>query len=336
MLSALARNIEPPATIELTNKAALLRKQGIDVIAFSIGEPDFITPENIRNKAKEALDLGVTHYIATSGTLELRESVYKKLKNDNGLSYKPSQICIGNGAKQPLADTIFALCEAGDEVVLPTPCWVSYAEMIRMCGAKAVKVPCREENDFDLDVDDIAAAITNKTKLILINTPNNPTGAVYSEENLRKLADLAVKKNIYVISDEVYEKLIFGGQKHFSLASVSGEAKDLCIVINGFSKTYAMTGWRVGYAAGPEDVIKGVSNIQSQTTGGGNSIAQYAAVEALNGPQDSVEMMRREFAARGRYIVERLNRMEGVSCRQAAGAFYVFPNITACFEKILW
>lgn len=333
MPTKLASNIQPPITVELMGKVAEYRSRGIDVIGFNIGEPDFNTPENIRNKAKEALDIGFTHYTAIAGITELRKAICRKLWEDNHIHYDPSEICVGTGAKQPLADAIFTLVEEGDEIILLTPCWVSYAEIIKMSGARMVPVACQEKQGFDLDIDAIQAAITPKTKALLMNTPNNPTGAVYSKERLCQLADLALKHDFYIIADEIYEKLVYGDAIHFSIASVSEAMKQRCVTINGFSKAYAMTGWRIGYAAAPKEIIKGISNIQSQTTSACSSISQYAAVEALNGPQESVKTMCQEFDRRRRYISQRLNAMNGIVCPPVNGAFYVLPNVSGLFGR---
>lgn len=332
-LSKRIKNITPSATLELTGKVAEMRRSGIEVIAFNVGEPDFGTPANIGEAAKAAIDANKTKYTAVPGILELREAIAKKLHDDNDLTYTPAEICVGVGAKQPLMNTMMVLCDEGDEVILPSPCWVSYVEMIKLAGGVPVIVPSREEDGFALDLDAIEKAVTDRTVAILINTPNNPTGAVYSEESLRALAALALRHDLTVISDEVYEKLIYGGEKHFSIASVSPEMREHTVTINGFSKAYAMTGWRVGYAAGPLPFIKGMTALMGHATSNTCSIAQYAALEAVTGPQESVEIMRREFDRRGWFLTERLNRMDGVSCVAAKGAFYLMPNVSSYYGK---
>ena len=327
------KNITPPATFALTAKVAELRRQGVDVIAYNVGEPDFGTPKNICDAAKAAIDAQKTKYTVVSGIIELKEAICGKFERDNGITYKPNEICVGTGAKQPLVNAVLALCEEGDEVIVPTPCWVSYLEMVKLAGATPVIVRNLEEDGFALNIEAIKKAITPKTKAIMINTPNNPTGAVYSKEQLTELAELACKHDFYIISDEVYEKLIYEGKKHFCIASISDEVKDRTVVINGVSKTYSMTGWRIGYAAGNAELIKGMGSLQGHTTSNACSIAQYAALEAISGPQDSVEMMRVEFDKRRKYLVERLNSMDGITCNNADGAFYLMPNVTAFYDK---
>lgn len=333
MLTKRIQNISPSMTLELTGKVADLKRQGIDVIAYNLGEPDFGTPENICNAAKAAIDAQKTKYTAVSGIAELREAICEKLQKDNHVTYAPNQICVGTGAKQPLVDAVLALCEEGDEVIVPTPCWVSYLEMVKLSGADPVLVRNREEDGFALNIEGIKKAITPKTKAIMINTPNNPTGAVYTEKDLRALAALACEHDFYIISDEVYEKLIYESKAHFCVASVSDEVKERCVIINGFSKAYSMTGWRIGYAAGNAALIKGMSSLQGHTTSNTCSIAQYAALEALRGPQESLEIMRKEFDKRRRFLVNRLNQMEGITCVNADGAFYLMPNVTAFYGR---
>jgi aspartate aminotransferase len=332
-LSKRIRNITPSATMELTAKVADLRARGVEIISYNVGEPDFPTPKNIAEAAKAAIDANKTKYTVVPGILELRQAISKKLREENGLEYSPAEISVGVGAKQPLINAVLALCEEGDEVILPTPCWVSYEEMIKLAGGKPVLVPTREENGFALDLPAIEAAITPKTAAVLINTPNNPTGAVYSEESLRALASICVKHEIAIISDEVYEKLIYGNGKHFSIAASSPEAKHLTVTINGFSKAYAMTGWRVGYAAADAAIIKGMNALASHATSNICSIAQYAALEGLTGPQDSVEAMRQEFDRRRVFLTDRLNGMDGISCAPAEGAFYLMPNVSSFYGK---
>ena len=333
MLTKRIQNIKPAATLALTGKVAELRKQGIDVIAFNLGEPDFGTPQNICDAAKAAIDAQKTKYTVVSGIMDLKEAICAKFLKDNNVVYKPNEICVGTGAKQPLVNAVLALCEEGDEVIIPTPCWVSYIEMVKLSGATPVLVQNREEDGFALNVEGIKKAITPKTKAIMINTPNNPTGAVYTKEQLTELAELACKHDFYIISDEVYEKLIYEGKKHFCVASISEEVKDRTVVINGVSKAYSMTGWRVGYAAGNAALIKGMTSLQGHTTSNTCSIAQYAALEAISGPQDSVESMRVEFDKRRKFLVERLNSMDGITCNNADGAFYLMPNMTAFYDK---
>jgi len=327
------RNITPSATLSLVDKVSEMRAQGIDVISFSVGEPDFKTPENVSEAGCAAIRTGKTHYTPVPGIPELRRAISEKLKNDNGLDYPPQAISVGTGAKQPLFNTILALCEEGDEIILPTPCWVSYIEMVKLSGAKPVLVPTKEEEGFQLDLAAIEAAVTPKTVAILINTPNNPTGAVYTEEGLRGLAKIALAHDLTVIADEIYEKLIYNGKRHFSIGSISPEMLAHTVTINGFSKAYAMTGWRLGYAAGPLPLIKGVNALMGHATSNASSIAQYAALEGLCGPQESIEAMRAEFDRRRSFLVKRLNGMEGISCVDADGAFYLMPNVSSFYGK---
>lgn len=333
MLSRRIRNMTPSATVELTAKVAELKRQGIDVIGFNLGEPDFDTPDYINEAAKQAIDEGFTKYTPVSGILELREAICKKLKEDNGLDYTPSQIIVSTGGKQALVNAVLTLCDHGDEVIVLTPCWVSYIEMVKLAESTPVLVPTDEANGFQLDIEKVKAAITDKTKAIILNTPNNPTGAVYSEQALRELADLAVKHDLFIIADEIYEELIYDGNRHVSVASLSTGVKDRVILVNGFSKGYAMTGWRMGYAAGPEKVIKAMASLQGHMTTNANSITQKAAVAALSGSKDSIEFMRRQFDERRKYLVNRLRNMEGITCAEAKGAFYLMPNVSKLFGK---
>ena len=332
-ISKRIQNINPSATLELTTKVTEMRAQGIDVIAFNVGEPDFGTPENVCEAGINAIREQKTKYTVVSGIAPLKAAICKKLRGDNGLDYTPAQISIGVGAKQPLFNAICTLCDEGDEVILPTPCWVSYIEMIKLAGGVPVLVPMSEENGFGLDVAAVEAAITPRTTAILINTPNNPTGAVYTEESLRALAKVALAHDIMVISDEIYEKLIYSGEPFFSIGSISPEMLAHTVTINGFSKAYAMTGWRVGYAAGPLEVIKGMNAFMGHATSNTASISQYAALAALEGPQDSVETMRQEFDRRRVYLTARLRAMPGVTCADANGAFYLLPNVSSFFGK---
>lgn len=333
MLTERIKNMTPSATVALSAKVAELRRQGIDVIAFNVGEPDFNTPENVMYAAHKAIDQGLTRYTEVGGRFDLREAICKKLKDDNNLDYKPNEIIVSTGAKQSLFNAIFTICESGDEVILPAPYWVSYIEMIKLAESTPVIVPMHEKDGFQLDIGDIKKAITDKTKAIILNMPNNPTGAVYSEEALKELGELAVKHDFYIFADEIYEKLIYDDAKHVSIASLSPEIKQKTITINGFSKAYAMTGWRLGYAAGPQEIIKGMTSLQGHMTSGANSIAQKAAVEALLGSQESIEYMRQEFDRRRKYFLNRLRDMEGIECADAKGAFYLMPNVSSFYGK---
>jgi aspartate aminotransferase len=331
MLSKRITNMAPSATVALTAKVGELKRQGIDIISFNVGEPDFNTPENINEEAIKAINEGFTKYTAAAGIPELREAICKKLREDNYVDYRPSQISVGTGAKQSLANAILTVCDDGDEVLVPTPCWVSYTELIKLAQGVPVLVETDESNGFQLNVEKIKAAITNRTRAIIINTPNNPTGALYTREALTELGNLAVQNDFYIISDEVYEKLVYDGEQHICIASISPEIKEKTIVINGFSKAYAMTGWRIGYAAGPEDVIKGINALQSHMTSNTNSITQKASVEALNGPQGVIDYMRGKFDERRLYLFDRLKNIENIECAAPKGAFYILPNVSKLF-----
>ena len=333
MISERVRNITPSATLGLTTRVNQLKKEGITVIALNVGEPDFGTPENICEAGIKAIKDQRTKYTTVSGINELKDAICAKLARDNGLSYEPSQITVGTGAKQSLLNCILTIIDPGDEVIIPKPCWVSYIEMVKLAGGVPVFVACKEDEEFALDIEAVKAAITPKTKAVLFNTPNNPTGAVYSEESLRQLAALAKEHDFYLIADEVYEKLIYDGYKHFSVASVSEDAYNRTVIINGISKAYSMTGWRIGFAAGPKDVIKGMNSLQGHATSNASSISQYAAVEAFNGPQESIELMRQEFYKRLQYVLGRLRAMPGVTCAGSHGAFYLMPNVKSFYGK---
>lgn len=332
-ISERVKNINPSQTLAITAQALKMKREGKKVISFAAGEPDFDTPENIREEAISAIREGFSHYTASSGIIELKEAVIEKLKKDNRVEYKPSEIIISTGAKQCLFNTILTICDPGDEVLLPTPCWVSYTEQIKFAGAVPIFINTYQEEDFKLSASQVEEKITSRTKLLILNSPNNPTGAVYEPEELKRIAKLLTKYNIYCICDEIYEKLIYDNAKHLSMASLSDEIKERIITINGVSKSYAMTGWRIGYAAGPEEIIKGMSKIQGHSTSNPNSIAQKASVEALNGKQDTIEEMRKAFDERRKYMVKRLNSIEGIFCLNPAGAFYAFPNVGKILER---
>lgn len=326
------KNFQPSPTILLIGKVAELRKQGKDIVSLNIGEPDFSTPDYIKVAGIKAITDNFTKYTPGAGIPELREQIVKKLERDNHITYAMNEVVVSVGAKQAISSAVMVTAGAGDEVIIPIPCWVSYAEMVRIAGAKPVFVPTRKD-DFGLDLDAIRAAITPRTKAIIICTPNNPTGAVYSEESLRELAVLAVEKDFFIISDEIYEKLVYDGAGHFSVASISEELRSRTITINGVSKAYAMTGWRVGYAAGRADVIKGISAVQSQLTSSTSAISQKAAAAALAGSEADMQHMVETFAERRNYVLMRLRAMPGVSCSNIKGAFYAYPNMQAFLNK---
>lgn len=319
-------------TSALIAKVAELKRQGKDIISLNVGEPDFGTPDYIKVAGMKAIADNFTKYTPGNGILELRQAIVKKLKEDNGLDYTVNEVTTAVGAKQAIASAMMVIAGPGDEVLLPIPCWISYTEMIRLAGATPVFVPVRQDN-YELDLDAIRAAITPRTKAIVICTPNNPTGAVYSEESLRELADLAVKHDFFIVADEIYEKMVYDGAKHFSVASISREVWERTITVNGFSKAYAMTGWRIGYAAARADVIKGIMAVQSQTTSATSAISQKAALAALQGSQHDMQVMVEEFKRRKDYVVQRLNAMEGIVCPDVKGAFYVYPDVQPYLGK---
>ncbi|MCK4436357.1 pyridoxal phosphate-dependent aminotransferase, partial [bacterium] len=332
-LSKRASLISPSATLAITAKAKAMKAEGIDVLGFAAGEPDFDTPEHIKEEAKRAMDEGFTKYTPASGIQPLKEAICKKFKDDNGLDYKPSRIIVSCGAKHSLYNAIQVICEEGNEVILPSPYWVSYPEQIKLSGASPVIVETEEENGFKLTAELFSKSITKRTKLLILNSPGNPTGAVYSREELEATARVAVEKGVYVISDEIYEKIIYDGAKHWSIAGLNPEIKELTIVINGVSKSYSMTGWRIGYAAARKEIIEAMSRLQSHSTSNPDSIAQRAALRAISAGQEAVKEMVAEFKKRRDYMVERLNSIKGFSCLKPQGAFYVFPNVSAVLGK---
>jgi len=327
-LSERVKNIQASQTLAITSQVLKMKADGKKIISFGAGEPDFNTPNNIQEEAIKAIKDGFTHYTSASGIPELKKAVIEKLSRDQGIYYNTNQIIISNGAKHCLYNALMALCNPGDEVLLPTPCWVSYTEQIKLAQAKPVFIRTSQENQFQLSAKQVENSITDRTRVLLINTPNNPTGAVYNEEELQKIADILVEKDIYCISDEIYEKLVYENEKHFSIASLGPNIKEKVLLINGVSKSYAMTGWRIGYAAGPEGIISGMSKFQGHCTSNANSIAQKASVEALKGDQESINHMHDEFDKRRKFIVKELNKINGFSCDMPKGAFYAFPDIS--------
>lgn len=323
--------ITPSATIELEGTVSELEAAGVHIVGLNAGEPDFNTPENILNACTEAMRAGKTKYISVTGLIELRKAICEKLQKDNGVSYQPNQIVVSTGAKQVLYNAVLTICAPGDEIIIPTPCWVSYVEMVKL--ADGVPVLVDTAKDFQLDVDAIEKAITPKTRAIMINTPNNPTGAVYTEASLRRLGELAVKHNFLIISDEVYEKLVYNSCKHVCVASFSEEVKRQCVIVNGFSKAYAMTGWRIGYSASSPEIARGIASLQGHTTSNSTTFVQWAALEALTGQQDTIEYMRTQFDERRKYLLQRLNDMPGITCPSADGAFYLMPDVSSYYGK---
>lgn len=330
MLSQRIQRIQPSATLAINAKAIELIKQGVDVLKFGTGEPDFDTTENIKEAAKRALDEGFTKYTAATGITELKEAVCAKLKRDNGITCGIQNVIITNGGKQALFNVFMAMLDPGDEVIIPSPYWVSYADMVSVCGGKVVTVDTTA-NDFKLTADMVKQAVTPKTKILILNSPSNPTGAVIDKKEIEAIGQLALKHDFYIISDEVYEYFLYDGAEMFSIGSIP-ELKDRVFTINAVSKTYSMTGWRIGYIAGPLEVIKVMGNLQSHTTSNPCSIAQKAALEALNGPQDSVRKMLDEFTKRRAFVCDAMNQLPGFSLKKPMGAFYAFPDISGCFN----
>jgi aspartate aminotransferase len=319
-------------TLEITAKAKQLKAQGVDVIDFGVGEPDFDTPDYIKEAAIDAIKKGYTKYTPSSGISELKKAVCDKLLKDNGLKYQPDQIVISNGAKHSIYNALCAILNPGDEVIIPVPYWLSYPEMVRLAYGKPVFVKTKAENDFKITAEELKNAITSKTKALILNTPNNPTGSVYTKEELEELVKIIEEANIFVISDEIYEKLIYEGS-HISIASLNEKIKELTILVNGMSKAYAMTGWRIGYTASSLEIAKVMSNIQSHTTSNPNSIAQYASVAALSGDETVIKRMAEEFNKRRIYMVERINKIKGLKSNKPQGAFYVMVNIDEYIGK---
>ena len=330
-ISERLEHIEPSKTVELTTKIARLREAGEHIIGLNVGEPDFATPEHISQAAAKAMEENFTKYTPVMGIRELREAICDKFREENGILYEPDQITIGAGAKQCLYAALLAICNEGDEIIIPTPCWVSYKELVKMAGGVPVTVPCKE--DFSLDLDAIEAAVTDKTKGIMINTPNNPTGAVYTEDELEGLARIVCAHDLCVISDEVYERLTYGTDGHVSIASLSEEMKERTILVNSFSKTYAMTGWRLGYLAATREIVKAVNVMQSQMVSSVHSLSQKAGIAALKGSQEPVENMRKAYEERRDYLHGRLCQIEGIKCLKSEGAFYLLPDVSAYYGK---
>ena len=332
MLADRLKTLAPSPTLAMQAKAKAMRAQGIDVISFGAGEPDFDTPRRIKDAAIRAIEQGQTKYTEVGGVPELRAAVCSKLKRDNGLDYAPDEVTVSCGAKHTLYNLFMALVNPGDEVLIPSPYWVSYPEQVRLLGGVPVPVVTPESTAFDLDPAELRRAVTPRTRMIVLDSPGNPTGAVFSPAALAEVAKLAVERDLWIVSDECYEALTYEG-RHVSIASLSAEVKARTIVVNTCSKAYAMTGWRIGYAAGPKPVIKAMTDVQSQVTSNPASVSQWAAVEALGGAQDEVAKMASEFDRRRRVIIAALNAVPGVRCVMPKGAFYAFPNVSGLFGK---
>ena len=332
-LSKKAAAVKPSSTLAITAKAKELKAQGKDVVGFGAGEPDFNTPENICEAAIKAIKDGFTKYTPASGTNELKAAISKKFNEFNGLDYDTDQIVISNGGKHSLTNIFTALINPGDEVIIPAPFWLSYPEIVKLAGGVPVIVTTTKEQNFKLTAEDLAAAVTDKTKALVLNTPNNPTGMLYTEEELRAIAKVAVEKDFYVVADEMYEMLVYGEQKHISIASLGKDISDRTITCSGLAKSYAMTGWRIGYTGSSKEIAKMMGSVQSHQTSNPNSIAQKAAVEALTGPQDSVEKMHAEFDKRRKYMYKRICDMDLLDALEPMGAFYVFVDGSAVLGK---
>lgn len=331
-ISEKAKAISPSPTLAIDSKFKQMKQQGIPVVGFGAGEPDFDTPDNIKNAGMDAIRDNFTKYTPASGTLELKRSICCKVKRDTGLEYSTDNVIISNGGKHALTNAFMAILNPGDEVIIPAPYWVSYPEMVKMADGVPVYIETSEENNFKFTMDQLESAFTPKTRALVLNTPSNPTGMVYTKEELQTIADFAVEHNMYIIFDEIYEKLVYEGE-HVNIATLNDDARKLTIIVNGMAKTYAMTGWRIGYAVAETPIIKAMSNMQSHATSNPNSIAQKASVAALDGDQTIIDTMKAEYVKRRDYMVERINNIEGLSCRVPHGAFYIFMNVKDVLGK---
>ena len=331
-LSQKAMGVKPSSTLAITAKAKELKKSGVDVVGFGAGEPDFNTPKNICDAAIKAIETGFTKYTPASGTNELKAAISKKFRDFNGLDYAPEQIVVSNGGKHALTNIFNAIINEGDEVIIPAPYWLSYPEMVKLAGGVPVFVFGTKENGYKITAEQLEKAVNEKTKALVLNSPNNPTGMVYSKKELQAIADVVVKHDFYVISDEMYENLIYGSEKHISIASLGDEIYKRTITCSGLSKSYAMTGWRIGYTGSSVEIAKLMSAMQSHLTSNPNSIAQFASCEALNGPQDDVEKMKKEFDRRRAYMYDRVKAMPYVDVSKPQGAFYVFIDMSKALE----
>jgi aspartate aminotransferase len=333
-LSAALDRVKPSATIAVTDKARALKAAGRNVIGLGAGEPDFDTPENVKQAAIKAIEAGKTKYTDVGGIPELKEAIIAKFKRENSLSYKPSQIIVGTGGKQVLYNALMATINAGDEVIIPAPYWVSYPEMVALAGGESVPVVCPAENGFKLKASDLEKAITPKTKWIILNSPSNPTGAAYTRAELKAITDVLVKHpQVWVMTDDMYEHLVYDDFAFTTPAQIEPKLFDRTLTVNGVSKAYCMTGWRIGYAGGPAELIKAMATIQSQSTSNPSSIAQWASVEALNGPQDFIPENNKVFKERRDLVVSMLNQANGIDCARPEGAFYVYPSCAGTIGK---
>jgi aspartate aminotransferase len=333
MLSNRASKIKPSPTLAIDAKAKAMKAEGVDIVSFGVGEPDFDTPDNIKEAAIKAIRDGFTKYTPVGGIDPLKDAIIEKFRKDNNLNYMRDEIIVSCGAKHSLYNIAQALFGPGDEILIPSPYWVSYPDQVVLNDAIPVFVKTYETDSFMVKTKAIESHITKRTKALILNSPSNPTGLTYNKETLERIAEIVLKHNLYVISDEIYEKLLYDGVLHFSIASLGSNIKNKTIVVNGLSKAYAMTGWRIGYAAGPKEIIKAMTNIQSQSTSNPTSIAQKAAVEALTGPQDFINTMLTEFDMRRKFLINELNSIPGMSCLTPTGAFYAFPNASKIYGK---
>ena len=331
-ISEKAKGISPSPTLAIDSKFKQMKQQGIPVVGFGAGEPDFDTPENVKEAGIRGIQNNFTRYTPASGTLDLKKAICDKVKKDTGIEYTPANVIVCNGGKHALTNAFMAILNPGDEVIIPAPFWVSYPEMVKMADGVPVYIHTTEENHFKFTMEQLEAAFTDKTRALVLNTPSNPTGMIYNREELEKIADFAVKNDIYIIFDEIYEKLVYEGE-HVNILTLGEDVRKHTILINGMAKSYAMTGWRIGYAVAETPVITAMSNLQSHGTSNPNSIAQYASVEALNGDQSIIDTMKAEYRARRDYMVERINSIDGLSCQCPNGAFYIFMNVKAVLGK---
>jgi aspartate aminotransferase len=333
LLTKRISRIEPSLTLGITMRAKGMMQNGFNVLCFSAGEPDFNTPENIKQAAIDAIHEDCSHYTPVDGIDELKEAIINKFDRENNLKYDKDQICVSVGAKHTLFNIAQVLFEEGDEVIIPSPYWVTYEAIVKYAGAKPIIIHTREEDGFVLKKEMLEEAVSPKTKALIFSSPSNPAGAVYSKKDLEDMAEVALENNFYIISDEIYEHIIFDGLKHISIASLDKDIYEKTLVVNGVSKSYAMTGWRIGYLAGDRKIVKSIVKLQSQSTSNPTAIAQVAAVEALNGPQDSVEKMREEFEKRRNFIVNEFHSTGRCSCFNPRGAFYIFPNVSHLYQE---
>jgi aspartate aminotransferase len=327
-ISRRAALLSPSLTLAIDAKAKQMKADGLDVVGFGAGEPDFDTPQHIKDAAAKALADGFTKYTPSSGIPELRQAIAEKFNRDNGLTYKPSQIIVSCGGKHSCYNTILATCEEGDEVIIPAPYWLSYPEMVKLASATPVILETSDKTEFKVTPEQLRAAITPRTRLFILNSPSNPTGSLYNRGEIKALGDICVEKGVLIMSDEIYEKLVYDGAEHVSVAKFSPAHYEHTILVHGFAKAYSMTGWRLGYLAAPEPIAKAIDAIQSHSTSNPTSFAQKGAVAALNGPQDHLKIWLAEYARRRGYAHKRLNSIPGISCVNAKGAFYLFPNIS--------